>query len=177
MSFDFTKAMRGSEGRGLDLVIVVDTTTGSFGDTDSTQVRRRIEALSRALDVARSSLVLTVVLAGAALAGDIEALSETCRVLIVEPISVDLDGNPQDDKARRQLEDRIRLLLPLEIPPRDDGQGNEPTAIESLVAGVPDDVNKDFLKALMASSRLGDEAVTQELAAFIGSRLYVEGDE
>ena len=43
VEFEFTAALRGSDGRALDLVLVVDTTTGEFGDRDSARVRQRIE--------------------------------------------------------------------------------------------------------------------------------------
>lgn len=80
VDFDFTAAMRGRDGRALDLVLIVDTATGDFGDRDGARVRQRVEALSRALDITQSRYLLTVILAGATLEGDIEALSETCRV-------------------------------------------------------------------------------------------------
>lgn len=69
VEFVFTGAMRGRDGRALDLVLLVDTTTGDFGDRDGARVRQRIEALSRALDVTASRYVVTIILAGAALAG------------------------------------------------------------------------------------------------------------
>ena len=84
VEFAFTGAMRGRDGRALDLVLLVDTTTGDFGDRDGGRVRQRVEALSRALDVTGSRYVVTVILAGAMLSEGIEALSETCRVLQVE---------------------------------------------------------------------------------------------
>ena len=54
VEFPFTGAMHGRDGRALDLILLVDTTTGDFGDRDGVQVRQRIEALSRALDVTGS---------------------------------------------------------------------------------------------------------------------------
>jgi hypothetical protein len=56
VEFAFTGAMRGRDGRALDLVLLVDTTTGDFGDRDGGRVRQRVEALSRALDVTGSRL-------------------------------------------------------------------------------------------------------------------------
>ena len=50
VEFQFTGALRGRHGRALDLVLLVDTTAGSFGDSDGARVRARIQALSRALD-------------------------------------------------------------------------------------------------------------------------------
>jgi hypothetical protein len=116
VEFAFTGAMRGREGRALDLVLLVDTTTGSFGDRDGARVRQRVESLSRALDVTGSRYVVTVILAGAILVDGIEALSETCRVLPVDGIALNAEGKPLDEAAERQLDNRIRVLLPLFLP-------------------------------------------------------------
>ena len=99
VEFAFTGAMHGRGGRALDLVLLVDTTTGDFGDRDGGRVRQRVEALSRALDVTGSRYVLTVILAGAVLTEGIEALSETCRVLQVESVALDDQGKPADETA------------------------------------------------------------------------------
>lgn len=42
VEFEFTAALRGSDRRSLDLVLIMDTTTGSFGDRDSERVRQRV---------------------------------------------------------------------------------------------------------------------------------------
>src|SRR5688572_26806439 len=102
VDFAFTGAMRGRGGRALDLVLLVDTTTGDFGDRDGARVRQRVEALSRALDVTGSRYVVTVILGGAVLSEGVEALSETCRVLQVEAVSLDAEGKPVDETAERQ---------------------------------------------------------------------------
>src|SRR6201999_334497 len=72
VEFAFTSALRGRNGRSLDLVLLVDTTTGDFGDRDAMRVRQRVEALSRALDVTGSRYVVTVILAGATLSGSVD---------------------------------------------------------------------------------------------------------
>ncbi len=174
VSFEFTCALRGRDGRALDLVILVDTTTGEAGDTEFPRVRRRIEALSRALDVSSSRLVLTVVLAGAATNSDVDGLAEICRVLIVEPIKVDLDGVPEDASARQQLDDRIRLLLPLDIPPREGGSEGGQTAEDTLLARLPASLDQEFVAALLESSRQGEGAVERELGRFISRRMEIK---
>ncbi|WP_169193745.1 hypothetical protein [Devosia sp. MC1541] len=171
VSFDFTLAMRGSAGRSSDLIIIVDTTTGEFGDKEPTQVRRRVEALSRALDVTKSRLVLTVILAGAAMTGDIDELSEICRVLTVETIPVEPDGTPRDEIAKRMLDDRIRLLLPLEIPLRDAEGEVEFSPMDRLVNALPTDTDAGLRLAVVEGSRLGDEAVTASTATVIDAAL------
>ncbi|MGO7053243.1 hypothetical protein ACCT26_12635 [Rhizobium ruizarguesonis] len=171
VNFEFTWVLRGRAGRALDLVIVVDTMTGQAGDTDFTIVRRRIEALSRALDISGSRFVLTVVLAGAAASSEVEGLAETCRVLLVEPIQVELDGTPTDTYAAQQLDDRIRVLLPLEIPPREEAQGGEQTAEETLQKQLPVTLDQVFLKGLLDASRQGETAVEHELGRSIDAQM------
>jgi len=160
--------MRGRDGRALDLVLLVDTTTGDFGDRDGGRVRQRLEALSRALDVTGSRYVVTVILAGAMLSEGIEALSETCRVLQVEGVALDDQGNPADETAERQLEDRIRVLLPLTLPdPLPNGQGDSRPAMEQLVRALPAGTNKALVDALIAASSAGEQAVTDAVALMI----------
>ncbi len=168
VDFAFTAAMRGSEGRALDLVLIFDTTTGAFGDKDAARVRQRVEALSRALDVTGSRYVVTAVLAGATLATGIEALAEICRVLQVESIPLDATGQPADELAVAKLDDQIRVLLPLTLPPAangaDDGSG---PAMEQLVKTLANDAHTTLVEALIAASGEGEEAVTKAIGAAI----------
>jgi hypothetical protein len=174
VEFAFTGAMRGREGRALDMVLLVDTTTGGFGDRDGGRVRQRVEALSRALDVTGSRYVVTVILVGAVLAEGIEALSETCRVLHVERISLDDQGKPADEAAERQLDDRIRVLLPLTLPPpiaeTQDGLGS---AMDQLVRALPADTNKALVDAVIGASYAGEQSVTDAAALMINAAFPV----
>lgn len=175
VEFEFTGAMRGSEGRALDLVLLVDTTTGGFGDRDGERVRQRVEALSRALDVTRSRYVVTVILAGAALAEGVEALSETCRVLHVEGVVLDDEGKPADEKAERQLDDRIRILLPLILPvPLLQAQGGNGPAIDQLVRAIPAGTSMAIVDSVIAASSAGEQAVTDAIARVIDSAFQSE---
>ncbi|MBN9145693.1 MULTISPECIES: hypothetical protein [unclassified Novosphingobium] len=171
VDFAFTGAMRGRDGRALDLVLLVDTTTGEFGDRDGERVRQRVEALSRALDVTGSRYVVTVILAGAILAEGIEALSETCRVLQVEGITLDPGGTPLDEAAREQLNDRIRVLLPLTLPIADIENSGSGPAIDQLVRSLPKYLNKELLDAVIAASIDGEQAVTEAVAGVIDQAL------
>jgi hypothetical protein len=172
VEFAFTGAMRGREGRALDLVLLVDTTTGEFGDRDGARVRQRVEALSRALDVTASRYVVTLILAGAALAEGVEALSETCRVLQVESIALNQAGQPVDESAQRQLDDRIRVLLPLTLPlaPMDPDTGSGP-AIDQLIRVLTQGTEKAFLDAVVDASAAGEAAVTEAVARAVGEQL------
>lgn len=172
VEFAFTGAMLGREGRALDLVLVVDTTTGDFGDRDGARVRQRIESLNRALDVTGSRYVVTVILAGAVLAGGIEALSETCRVLQVEGAALNSQGELADDHAQRQLDDRIRVLLPLTLPTSNaetqDGGGS---TIEQLVRALPASLDRALLDVLVAACNGGERAVTDTMARIMNGAL------
>ncbi len=178
VEFAFTGAMHGRDGRALDLVLLVDTTTGDFGDRDGGRVRQRVEALSRALDVTGSRYVLTVILAGAALAEGIEVLSETCRVLLVESVALDDQGKPADETAERQLDDRIRVLLPLTLPdPIAETQGGSGPAMEQLVRALPAGTNKALVDAVIAASSAGEQAVTDAVALVINGAFQSEPGE
>jgi len=167
VEFAFTGAMRGSEGRALDLVLLVDTTTGDFGDRDSGRVQQRVEALSRALDVTGSRYVVTVILAGAMMAEGIEALSETCRVLAVEGVELN-NGVPANDIAERQLDDRVRVLLPLTLPQAlTETHGGRGSAMEQLVSTLPASTERELVDAVIAASTGGEQAVTDAVARVI----------
>jgi hypothetical protein len=169
VEFAFTGAMRGSEGRALDLVLLVDTTTGDYGDRDGARVRQRVEALSRALDVTASRYVITLILSGAALVDGVEALSETCRVLQVENIAIDQAGRPADKTAERQLDDRIRVLLPLTLPIAltNPETGSGP-AMDQFIAALDQGTDRAFVDAVVDASAAGEAAVTEAAAHAVG---------
>ena len=178
VEFSFTGAMRGRDGRALDLVLLIDTTTGDFGDRDGVRVRQRVEALSRALDVTGSRYVLTAILAGAVLAEGIEALSETCRVLQVEAVNIDDQGKPADETSKNKLDDRIRVLLPLTLPaPMDETQNGGVPAMGQLVRALPANTDIAFLDALIAASNDGEQAVTDAVALRINSAFQSKPEE
>lgn len=178
VEFAFTGAMRGRDGRALDLVLLIDTTTGDFGDRDGGRVRQRVEALSRALDVTGSRYVVTVILAGAVLAEGIEALSETCRVLQVESVALDGEGKPADETAERQLDDRVRVLLPLTLPvPLSEPQDGSGPSMEQLVRALPAGTNESLVDAVIAASIAGEQAVTEAAALIINGAFQSEPGE
>lgn len=175
VSFEFTAALRGNGGRALDLILLIDTTTGDFGDRSADRIRQRVEALSRALDIAESRFVVTVILAGAPLLGNVEALTETCRVLYVESLAIDNIGKPIDKRTEDLLEDRIRLLLPLDLPSDMALEGGSSSALEQLIQSLESDVvDQDFLGALIEASKGGELAVTTEVAKLINGAITLE---
>jgi hypothetical protein len=178
VEFAFTGAMRGRGGRALDLVLLIDTTTGDHGDRDGGRVRQRVEALSRALDVTGSRYVVTAILAGAVLAEGVEALSETCRVLNVEGISLDDQGKPADEIAKSQLDDRIRVLLPLTLPePLVETQNGAAPAMDQLARALPPDTNTTLVHALIDASNDGEQEVTDVVALAINGAFQPEPKE
>jgi hypothetical protein len=178
VEFSFTGAMRGRDGRALDLVLLVDTTTGDFGDRDGGRVRQRVEALSRALDVTGSRYVVTVILVGAVLEEGIEALSATCRVLQVEGISLDDKGTPVDEIAKRQLDDRIRVLLPLTLPvPVAEAQDGSGPAMDQLLRALPANTDTALVDALINASNDGEQAVTDAAALAIDLAFQPDPEE
>jgi hypothetical protein len=163
--------MRGKGGRALDLILLIDTTTGDFGDRDATSIRQRVEALSRALDLTESRFVITVILAGAPLGGNIEPLTETCRVLYVEGLAIDVVGKPVDERTENLLEDRIRLLLPLDLPHPMAIEGGG-RAVEQLIQKYTSDiVDHNLLGMLIEASKDGELAVTAAIAKVIAKAL------
>ena len=177
VEFEFTAALRGSDGRGLDLILIVDTATGEHGDRDAAQVRQRVEALSRALDITQSRYVLTVILAGAALQGDMEALSATCRVLSVESISLDAENMPVNAVAAEALDDQIRVLLPLDLRP-DEGEESSTNGdtVSELLAALPKNLDEELVRSIATASLQGETAVTEALGRRLGEVLTLEGD-
>jgi hypothetical protein len=178
VDFAFTRAMRGKDGRSLDLILLFDTTTGDFGDRDPGRVRQRVEALSRALDVTGSKYVVTAVLVGAVLADGVEALAETCRVLQVDEIALDEHGQPVDELAERQLDDRVRVLLPLTIPePANVIVDSSLSIMAQLVAALPSGTQQALIDALMESSERSEDAVTEAAAQVIAAEFVATSEE
>ena len=178
VEFTFTGAMRGRAGRALDLVLLIDTTTGDYGDRDGKRVRQRVEALSRALDVTGSRYVVTAILAGAVLAEGIEALSETCRLLQVEGVSLDSQGKPVDETAKLQLDNRIRVLLPLSLPlPAVEAQNGSGPAMARLARALPADTDKALIDVLFNASEAGEQAVTDAIALAIDGAFHSNPEE
>jgi hypothetical protein len=177
VEFEFTAVLRGREGRALDLVLVVDTATGDYGDRDALRVRQRVEALSRALDITQSRYVLTLILTGAVLQGDVEVLSETCRVLSVEAASLDEEGEPVNPAAALALDDSIRVLLPLNLPRDEDNLGTlRSDSLSQLRNAIPKNLDEQLVQAILDASASGDAAVTEALAARLAEVLKQDGE-
>ena len=113
VTFEFTGAFRGPVARGLDLVLLLDTSIGNYDETDGERVRNRIEALGRALDISGSKFAMTAIFSGAPFAGLImERISDVCRVLHVNESAIDGDFS---SFQLTEIDDQIRSLLPLAL--------------------------------------------------------------
>ena len=177
VEFEFTAALRGRDGRALDLVLIVDTATGDYGDRDGAAVRHRVEALSRALDITHSRYLLTVILAGAALQDDTDALSETCRVLSVEVLPLNDEGQPVDLAATDALDDYIRVLLPLDLLPKgDEPRPSQEDTIGELLAALPKDLDQRLVQSLISASLQGEEEVTTALGNRLAEVLTLDAE-
>ena len=176
VDFEFTAALLGTAGRGLDLVLIVDTATGEYGDRDAVKVRQRVEALSRALDITRSRYVLTLVLAGASLPGDIDALSSICRVLTIEHASLDGAGRPTDNLAAEALDDHIRVLLPLDLRTEDAAEATGGNPVGELFSALPRTLDRELVHAIAEASVNGEDAVKLALGKRLEDVLSEENE-
>jgi hypothetical protein len=137
--FEFSAVVAASSS--LDLVVVVDTVT----DTDVASIRRRVEGLSRALDLVDSRRPLTVVLIGPEPVPELQlALTRVARVLVA--------GVPSGE---RELREAIAVLLPLELVTVTEMPESWRSAREKLLAAHPDAAD------LLDAAKVGPEEVAE----------------
>lgn len=178
VNFNFTLAFRGNTRRANDLVLIIDTTTGEHDDRDGRRVSQRIAGLGRALDVSQSRLVITVILVGAVSNKSIEDLSENCRVLTVDSIPTAHVDEEARQAARRQLDDRISVLLPLTLPDSVATVNDEEhSAIEKLRLAIPAGINHNFAERVLTASELGKESVEDSMFSVLELALKKEEND
>jgi hypothetical protein len=125
----------------LDLVVVVDTVV----DRGVESIRRRVEGLSRALDLVESRRPLTIVLIGPEPVPELQvALTRIARVLVV--------GVPSDE---RELREAVAVLLPLDLVTVAEMPESWPSAREKLLAAHP------YAAELLQAAALGSEEVAE----------------
>jgi hypothetical protein len=136
--FEFSAVLAGSAS--LDLVVVVDTVT----DSDVASIRRRVEGLSRALDLVESRRPLTVVLVGPEPTPELQlALTRIARVLVVGP------------HGERELREAVAVLLPLELVTVTEMPESWRSTREKLLAAHPDAAD------LLDAAKIGPKAVAE----------------
>lgn len=148
LSLDFTHAFVAGN-KANDLVIVIELKS----DTADSVVVRKVQALTRALDVLRSRRSVTAILTtGQATSQTLYSISRVCRVLPV--------GAPTGPKADDAVRDWLAVLLPLHQPP----------AVENLVdwqgdirRSLSDDEMGPFLDELMRVAPTGQSSVEDVL--------------
>jgi len=153
--FDFLAVLVGT-GRSADLIAVLDTV-----EEQETDVQRKVEGLSRALDMVGSRRPLTAILVGPKLPDAIlEALGRVSRILVV--------GTSLSDGAGQSIEESLAVLLPLQLP---DPSETAADSAGELIRNLPDDIDPIVLKAIMARSRSGAEGVKQVLRHLLAEPL------
>ncbi len=174
IEFGFSAVLRGTKGRGLDLVLVVDASTESQSDIGKGKIRHRVEALSRALDLTESRYLLTLILAGVAKTVDAEALSSICRVLKLEPALLGANGVPPDDAGREAFDDSIRMLLPLNLPVEHNAEQSAQFSLQSMIPDLGTLIDGKLIELLSSASLLGAKAVSQALKERVDDVLTTE---
>jgi hypothetical protein len=136
--FEFSAVLAGSSS--LDLVVVIDT----VADTDAGEIRRRVDGLSRALDLVQSRRPVTVILVGPEPTQDLKlALTRVARVLVVGPY------------GEREMRQAIAVLMPLEIVTVTELPESWRSARARLLAAHPD------ASELVEAAQFGADAVAE----------------
>lgn len=126
LKFQFPAAFVKTDS-SADLILVADIASES-----ETQLARKVDGVARALDIARSTRSLTLVVTGPRpSAGALESLSRVCRVLPT--------GNISGADGTEILNNWLAVLLPLTLP-------------------QPESVVSDSLARIQASAKELDEA-------------------
>jgi hypothetical protein len=143
--FEFAAVLSGRSS--LDLVVVIDTVL----DVDVADINRRVEGLSRALDLVESRRPLTIIVVGPTLTPAMQvALTRVARVLVA--------GVPGSEDDLRKA---IAVLLPLELQSVVEMPESWRSAREKLLAAHPDAA--DLLEAAKTGPEEVAEAVRQHL--------------
>ncbi len=148
--FEFAAMLAGRSS--LDLIALVDLAI----DTDDEHIRRRIEALARALDLVSSRRSLTVVLVGPWRGpGLIQSISGVARVLTV--------GTPGED-TEADLCDALAVLLPLELATEDDDAAESWGAARDQMSAA----HLAETEVVLSAARSGKAAVETALRDLLG---------
>ncbi len=159
VDFDFAAILTG--GHSLDLVVVVDTLSES-----SDRFQRKLENLSRALDLVSSRRPITAVLVGPPpRTAAMDGLMRTGRVLVIDsPVGADADG---------MIQDAIAVLLPLELPKLDD---TTTQSWDDMRAGLEATHEVELIGPLLDQAEIDGTAVRQQLRTWLSQPL-TEGTE
>jgi len=133
-----------------ELILVADVASES-----EAQLTRKVDGVARALDVARSTRSLTLVVTGPRpSANALESLGRVCRVLPTGNIS-----GPDGDEI---LQNWLAVLLPLTLPLPESASGNALARVHTAAKNLGEPTRK-----LIDVASHGREAVEKELYAMI----------
>lgn len=99
---------------------------------------------------------------------EVESVSRICRVLIIESLEVGADGAPATDAAKMNLDDCLRVLLPLQV---DDNGEAVADPIGELEGRLPQEIERQTKKILLAASAQGKTAVSVALGDLLTKAL------
>lgn len=157
--FEFAAAFVGTE-RASDLVVVLDT----VDEKEEFVVRRKVEGLSRALDVAGSKRPLTTILVGPKpRMKTLDMIGRVCRVLLV--------GSPLEPREN-WIRDALAVLLPLRLPLSEETTTDP---IADLNARLPTDIEKTVLQGLISATGKGARGVEEVLRELLEEPFKHEG--
>lgn len=142
--FEFTATLARPDS--LELVAVVD-----LFEVDERAILRRLDGLSRALDLTRSRRTITAILVGPSPSAFVlEAISRVARVLPV--------GSPVGERADEELRNSLAVLLPLALV----SDAEQTTTWESMKTSLESQQAND-LKPLLSAAALGEASVRHVL--------------
>ena len=152
---EFSAVLSGEHGRSSDLVVILDTNHDAMVGPDGSRALQRVEALTLALDVAAWPVVVTAILAGPPLPTTmIETIGRSCRALTVSEETVE-----GIDDVRR-LDDRLRVLLPLEVEVGGNFTIDPISRVVEQIGGQP---GNRFATGLVEASVRGEDEVRKAL--------------
>jgi hypothetical protein len=157
--FEFSATLVGGD-HSLDMVVVIDTVT----EGADTRFRKKVEGLSRALDLIGSRRTVSVVLVGPTPGSvTIQAMARVSRVLAV--------GTPTGDNADQSVRDALAVLLPLDLPDTSEKLAQPMVQLASALG----DRYPDAAPMLIAAAAAGSEQVEATLKDFLDEVLPVDG--
>lgn len=158
--FEFSAVLVGTD-RAPDLIVVLDTV-----EEQEVRLQRKVEGLSRALDVVGSRRPLTAILVGPKpQTATLDMLGRVCRVLLV--------GTPLGDGAEESVEESLAVLLPLQLPESADTVAD--TAGE-LARHLPSGIDPAVFEAIMAAAPTGADGIEQVLRSLLAEP-FAEDDD
>ena len=159
LKFDFPAALVGTEP-SPDLILIADT---AFDQEE--RLVAKLEAVARALDVARSKRPLTVVIAGPRpTSANLEAMSRVCRVL---PTGTVLDKDPESS-----LRNWLAVLLPLRLPEAHAPIADALEQLSKLGTGLDQEVAD-----LVVPAKQGIRAVQMQLHQIIDDAVAISKED